>query len=75
MIPHEPFLAFTRKNAKRKNNDNVGYVNDTVSRLLEFKSSSFFHHSAAMRRFSAFGLFLSLFVVVMAQILHKEGAW
>ena len=28
-----------------------------------------------LRLLSAFGLFLSLFVVVMAQILHKEGAW
>ena len=40
---------------------------------LEIQSPSFFHHSASI--FSAFGLFLSLFVVVMAQILHKEGAW
>jgi hypothetical protein len=35
MIPHEPFLAVTRKNDKRKKmkktlkkNDNVDYVND-----------------------------------------------
>ena len=30
--------------------------------------------SMILRLFSAFGLFLSWFVVVMAQILHKEGA-
>ena len=39
---------------------------------LEIQSSWF---SIILRLFSAFGIFLSLFVVVMAQILHKEGAW
>ena len=32
MISHEPFLVFSRQNDKRKkNNDNVGYVNDLCS--------------------------------------------
>jgi len=34
---------------------------------LKFKVFDF-HYSAALRLFSAFGIFLSLFVVVMAQI-------
>ena len=44
----------------------------SVSRLLKSKVLGF---SIILRLFTAFGLFLSLFVVVMAQILHKEGAW
>ena len=60
MIPHEPFLAFTRKNDKRKKNDNVGYVNDLCPD--SWNPKFFLNCSIILRLFSAFGLFLSLFV-------------
>ena len=43
-----------------------------MSRLLKSKVLDL---SIILRLFSAFGLFLSVFVVIVAQILHKEGAW
>jgi len=72
MIPHEPVLAFTRKNDKRKKqHDNVSYVNDLCP---DSWNPKFWIFSIILRLFSAFGIFLLLFVAVMTQILHKEGA-
>ena len=70
MIPHEPILAFTRKNDKRKKTITLVMLMICVQ-TLEIQILDF---SMILRLFSAFGLFLSWFVVVMAQILHKEGA-
>ena len=57
----------------RGKNDNVGYVNDLCPDSWNPKFLIF--PSFCCYSYSAFGLFLSLFVVVMEQILHKEGAW
>ena len=66
MIPHEPSLALTRKNNKRKKMDNGErwFCSWSVSRLLK---SNVFYLSVVLQLFSGFGFFISLFVVVMAR--------
>ena len=66
MIPHEPSLALTRKNNKRKKIDNGErwFCSWSVSRLLK---SNVFYLSVVLQLFSGFGFFISLFVVVMAR--------